>query len=181
MSKLFVYMFRSRNKDNKDVEGFKERCKTILAYEEDEKKVCEQFLNFANNGIEGEITRLYKSVNARDEDKVRKMFLSRMIMEEKSVTDVNRLLASVAQQKENRAESKWLFDFDEKDENLMLDFLSDVRTMSETIPDVYETMNGYAIIVEHGFDTRELLEKYKDYDITLKRDELLLLGWKKKD
>ena len=31
------------------------------------------------------------------------------------------------------------------------------------------------VIAEHGFDTRELMEKWKDYDITLKKDDLLFL------
>lgn len=39
----------------------------------------------------------------------------------------------------------------------------------------HKTPNGYAIVVEHGFDTRELMEKWKGYDITLKKDELLFL------
>ena len=30
MSNLYVYLIRSRNKDNKDIPSFKERVKTIL-------------------------------------------------------------------------------------------------------------------------------------------------------
>lgn len=37
------------------------------------------------------------------------------------------------------------------------------------------TPHGYAIVAEHGFDTRGLMKKWKDYDITLKKDELLFL------
>ena len=36
MSDLYVYLIRSRNKDNKDVPNFKERAKTILEYKENE-------------------------------------------------------------------------------------------------------------------------------------------------
>lgn len=39
----------------------------------------------------------------------------------------------------------------------------------------YKTPHGYAIVVPHGFDTRKLMEKWKDYDITLKKDGLLFL------
>ena len=35
MNNLYVYCFISRNKDNKNIEGFKTRSKSILAYEED--------------------------------------------------------------------------------------------------------------------------------------------------
>ena len=41
MSNLYVYLMRSRNKDNKDVPNFKERAKTILKYKEKEDKVIE--------------------------------------------------------------------------------------------------------------------------------------------
>ena len=39
MSDLYVYLIRSRNKDNKNVPNFKERAKTILEYKENEEKV----------------------------------------------------------------------------------------------------------------------------------------------
>ena len=35
MKDLYVYMFRSRNKDNAHLSNFHERCKTVLAYAED--------------------------------------------------------------------------------------------------------------------------------------------------
>lgn len=72
--------------------------------------------------------------------------------------------------------SKWLFDFDVDDELLMNDFVHEIVMYSE-IPlldiQVYKTPHGYAIVVPHGFDTRELMKEWKDYDITLKKDELL--------
>ena len=39
----------------------------------------------------------------------------------------------------------------------------------------YKTPNGYAVILEHGFDTRELLSKWKD--VELKRDDMLCIAW----
>ena len=87
------------------------------------------------------------------------------------MTKLNRTLASVAQQVENRDESKWLFDFDVDDEGLCDEFIADipVNTIS------YNTPNGYAIVAEHGFDTRKLMEKWKDYDISIHKDGLLFL------
>ena len=41
MSNLYVYLIRSRNKDNKNIPNFKERAKTILEYRENEDKVIE--------------------------------------------------------------------------------------------------------------------------------------------
>lgn len=170
--KLYVYLIRSRNKDNKDIEGFKERAKTLIMYESKEDKVRREFELFASGGLVGEKTRLYKSVNARDEEKCRKGLMHRLI-DGASIANIETVLASVCQQKENRAESKWLFDFDCTDTSVLESFVKDVEEHSPV--SVHKTPNGYAVVSEHGFDTRELFEKYKDYDIGLKKDELLFL------
>lgn len=178
MSDLYVYLIRSRNKDNKDIPNFKERAKTILEYKENEDRVIKEFHRFAADGVPGEQTRLYRSVNSRNEEKIRKELIIRLLRDRPSMTKLNRTLASVAQQTENRDESKWLFDFDVDDESLMYDFVHDVIIFSGIpLSDIqaYKTLHGYAIVVPHGFDTRELIEKWKDYDITLKRDKSLFL------
>ena len=178
MSNLYVYLIRSRNKDNKDIPNFKERAKTILEYKENEDKVIEAFKSFAAKGVPGEQTRLYRSVNSRNEEKIREELIIRLLRDKPSITQLNRTLASVAQQVQNRDESKWLFDFDVDDAILVKGFMEDINHFSN-IPlryiEKHKTPNGYAVVVEHGFDTRELIEKWKDYDITLKKDELLFL------
>lgn len=178
MSNLYVYLMRSRNKDNKYVPNFKERAETILEYRENEDKVIEDFKSFAAEGVPGEQTRLYRSVNSRNEEKIREEFVIRLLRDKPSMTRLNRTLASVAQQVQNRDESKWLFDFDVNDAILVKGFMEDINHFSN-IPlryiEKHKTSHGYAVVVEHGFDTRELIEKWKDYDITLKKDELLFL------
>lgn len=197
MSELYVYVMRSRNKDNRDVEGFKERMKTILEYKENEEKIIAAFEKFASEGLPGEKTRLYRTVNARNEEKIREELIIYLLRNKPSMTKLNSVLASVAQQTENRAESKWLFDFDIDDEKSAIRFISDIssiiisklidmkNTLGTEIDDVptiekYKTPNGYAIIVSRGFDTRKLAEKWKDYDVTLKKDALLFLDMKEK-
>ena len=69
MSNLYVYLIRSRNKDNKDIPNFKERVETIIEYKENEDKIIEKFKSFAAKGVPGEQTRLYRSVNSRNEPK----------------------------------------------------------------------------------------------------------------
>ena len=64
MSNLYVYLIRSRNKDNKDISNFRERAKTILEYKENENRAIEAFKSFAAKGVPGEQTRLYRSVNS---------------------------------------------------------------------------------------------------------------------
>lgn len=176
MSNLYVYLIRSRNKDNKDIPNFKERAKTILEYKENEDKVIEAFKNFAAKGVLGEQTRLYRSVNSRNEEKIREDLIIRLLRDKPSMTHLNRTLASVSQQVQNRDESKWLFDFDVDDENKVEDFIDDIYFYSGLDShELHKTPHGYAIVVPRGFDTRELIEKWKDYDITLKKDELLFL------
>lgn len=177
MSNLYVYLIRSRNKDNKDVPNFKQRDKTILEYKENEDKIIEEFKSFATKGVPGEQTRLYRSVNSRNEEKIREEFIIRLLRDKPSMTQLNRTLASVAQQVQNRDESKWLFDFDVDDDKLALGFINDITNYGFVFNQIemYKTPHGYTIIVPHGFDTRELMEKWKDYDITLKKDELLFL------
>lgn len=184
MSNLYVYLMRSRNKDNKDISNFKERAKTILEYKENEDKAIEAFKSFAAKGLPGEQTRLYRSVNSRNEEKIREELIIRLLRDKPSMTQLNRTLASVAQQVQNRDESKWLFDFDVDDNKLAEDFKKDIKRFAYDNSGIFfydyeieahKTPHGYAIIVPHGFDIRELMEKWKDYDITLKKDELLFL------
>lgn len=184
MSNLYVYLMRSRNKDNKDIPNFKQRDEAILEYKENEDKVIETFKNFAAKGVPGEQTRLYRSVNSRNEEKIREELIIRLLRDKPSMTQLNRTLASVAQQVQNRDESKWMFDFDVDDDKLAEDFKRDIKRFAYNKSNVYfynheielhKTPHGYAIIVPHRFDTRELMEKWKDYDITLIKDELLFL------
>lgn len=174
MSDLYVYLICSRNKDNKNVEGFKERTKTILEYKENEAYVMETFKYFAAKGVPGETTRLYRSVNSRNEEKVREELVLRLVRDKPSMTKLNGTLASVALKTSNRDESKWMFDFDVDDYEVLRMFRLDL-TLLGIQNDSYKTPHGYAVVVEHGFDTRELMEKWKDYDITLKRDDMLFL------
>lgn len=177
MSDLYVYLICSRNKDNKDIPNFKERAKTILEYKENEDRVIKEFHKFAADGVTGERTRLYRSVNSRNEEKIREELIIRLLRDKPSMTKLNHTLASVAQQVENRDESKWLFDFDVDDQKTMLEFVNDITNYGFLFNEIeiHKTPHGYAIVVQHGFDTRKLMEKWKDYDVTLKKDELLFL------
>lgn len=184
MSNLYVYLIRSRNKDNKDIPNFKQRVKTILEYKENEDKVIETFKSFAAKGVPGEQTRLYRSVNSRNEEKIREELIIRLLRDKPSMIQLNRTLASVALQVQNRDESKWLFDFDVDDDKLAEDFKKDIKRFACDNSNIFfynyeieahKTPHGYAIVVPHGFDIRELMEKWKNYDITLKKDDLLFL------
>ena len=178
MSNLYVYLIRSRNKDNKNIPNFKQRTKTIFEYKENEDKVIEAFKSFAAKGVPGEQTRLYRSVNSRNEEKIREGLIIHLLRDKPSMTQLNCTLASVAQQVQNRDESKWLFDFDVDNYLSRTEFINDIAEFSnieENEIESFDTPNGFHIVVPHSFNTRELIENWKDYDITLKKDGLLFL------
>ena len=75
MDNLYVYCFISRNKDNKNIEGFKTRSKSILAYAEDFDKIEKEFKEWAAAGVPGEKTRLYRTLNSRSAEKIKENFM----------------------------------------------------------------------------------------------------------
>ena len=66
-----------------------------------------------------------------------------------------------------------MFDFDSFDG--IEEFTKDIYEMSGLLPNLHLTKNGYAVLVDRGFDTRELLKKWPD--VGLKKDDLLLVHW----
>ena len=98
MSDLYVYLICSRNKDNKDIPNFKERIK-ILECKENEDSVIEAFKSFAVKGVTGEQTRLYRSVNSRNEEKIREEFIIRLLKDKPSVTKFNSTLVCTTNSK----------------------------------------------------------------------------------
>lgn len=175
-----VVLFRSRNKDNKHIEGFKERRKAILVDEStNEKDIREAFYEFVQDGLIGEVCRLYVSVNNRSTAKVKKALIIKLLNDDIRLTNLESVVCSVAMKPENAAEKKWLFDFDSKDTTLLLNFTADLISNMriggrQNEFEKYSTPNGYHFVVEHGFDSRELLEKYKDV-ATLDRNAMRLV------
>lgn len=177
--KLKVVLFRSRNKDNKHIEGFKERRRSFVSTKTP-KELMDSFDAFVEKGVPGEVSRFYHSVNARDNSKIRKALIHYLIdHEDFDVTKLPGKTASIASLTENAAEKRWLFDFDEE-KHLIGDFLNDVRQEVPFGVDIipHQTPNGYAVIVGRGFDTRELLKRWSKVD--LKRDDMLCVDWKTK-
>lgn len=190
-----VVLFVSRNKDNKDIENFKERRNAfVTTRDKHDFRLIEDFNAFVRKGQPNEMCRMYFSVNPRSNEKTQKALLHQLIDEQYNMATMPQRIAAIAAKKENAADSKhlkWLFDFDPVDgENLnelVNAFVDDInhyhnntRTKNnEKRPpiniDGYKTPNGYAIIVDQRFDTRELLQKWTN--VELKRDDLLCAKW----
>ena len=181
MGKYRVILFVSRNKDNRDVENFKERRKNFL-WNQDEYPI-DAFQDFVSKGVVGETSRMYVSVNARDMEKTKKMLLVKLITESVDLTKIESITASLAAKPANRAESKWLLDFDSPLPDQQEAFLKDLtetvekemkagRMPKNASISKHKTINGMAYVVSHKFDYRELLDKWKDL-VTLKLDDML--------
>ena len=71
MSKaMYIVNLVSRNKDNKDVPGFVQRNESFFTDEPIDSQILKnKFDFFVSCGVDGETSRLYYSVNARDTKK----------------------------------------------------------------------------------------------------------------
>lgn len=195
-NKYFTVMFTSRNKDNKELEGFKQRTKAFLYNHdlEDDLNLSDtimwivlelrkEFTYFVDQGVKGETSRLYISINPRDTDKANIDLVHYLIDNQNtSPNNVYNKLVSFASKKENALSQRWLFDIDtdkEEEFNSVLDSIKYYGEFNESSLALSKTVNGYAIVVPHGFDSRKVLEEH-DF-VELKRDGNLLSYWATKD
>lgn len=179
---IHVVLFCSRNKDNQHIDGFKERRKSFITHK-NPAELQPDFETFVAAGQPGEVCRLYYSVNARDPQKIYQKLLHFLIDNpDFNLCSIMPKIAGIAAQKDCAAEKQWMFDFDLDDEEKVDEFVRDAVHFVQPQPDEpvtttrWKTPHGYAIVVDHGFDTRELLEKWKEY-VSLKRDDLLCVNW----
>lgn len=183
-------LFISRNKDNKDVKRFKQRSQVFLTSEyvsiQEEVNLLKDFNNFVDKGVLGETSRWYMSINERDSKKINNKLIHYLIDHpEINPASIPSKSVSLAQSIECAVTKKWLFDFDNDDYEKLVEFKEDIHKIinGDKWEIVHcETMNGYAVIVPHGFDTRKLLSKWNKEEtiVEVKRDGMLLLDWKKR-
>lgn len=190
---VYVVLFTARNKDNKDINGFEERRCAFLRHlpgtTEPGEKLNGLFARFVDEGVPGETSRIYISVNARDQKKIKKMLMHQLIDDsltggELALTHMDTAVTSIAAKKECAAERKWLFDVDLSDTDFVSRFCEYIRSNCGVEANYYKTPHGFGVITSHGFDMR-ILEKMDGYkenkeNITLKRDDLLCVKWEKK-
>lgn len=193
--KLTVVLFVSRNKDNKNLPNFTERRNAFTTTKKPEQ-LYNQFNAFVAQGQVGEMCRMYVSVNPRSNTKTFKALQHKLLHDEFNLSSLPQRVAALASLKENAYDSKhlkWLFDFDPVDgkdtEELLQEFLADVQYYHETTQTkqgevrptmtvkTYKTPNGYGVVVDQRFDTRELLAKWTN--VELKRDDLVCVEWAK--
>ena len=160
--KTYAVMFVSRNKDNREVKGFKERRKAFLS-DRDPETLIPRFKRFVREGVDGEVCRFYRSANPRDLEKARKKLIVALVEADSPDTllRIEARTVSIAMTAECAAERKWLFDFDCNDEQKVKEFMDDVIHDGgfDQLP-FYATPHGFGVIAPHGFDTRNLMAKW---------------------
>lgn len=195
---IWAVMFISRNKDNKNLEGFRERRLSFLSTRvNDEEYMARKFKSFVNDGIDGEMSRMYVSVNSRNVYKSKKELLHYLIdnMDSYNLAALDGIAVKIAMKREMAAEKKRLFDIDINDESKVNEFVNDLyaRGATDETVKVHKTRNGYAVIIERGVDLRGLVDtmpeaKFKDKkdkgpwkwskdEVGYKQDDLLLMEW----
>lgn len=184
---IHVVLFVSRNKDNKDVEGFTERRYSFVTHQAaDSEVLVNQFKAFADSGVVGEMSRMYYSVNARNADKVYKEFVKFLVDNpDFNLCSIQPKIAGIAAKKECAAEKKWFFDFDIDSECEVEKFKNDILAIEQDSKKpievtVHKTPHGYAVETSRGFDVRPLYEKWDRSIIDLKRDDLICCHWLRK-
>jgi len=179
---VYVILFTSRNKDNKHLEGFKERRESFLTNKSKED-LSERFKAFVNDGVEGEMSRFYISINSRNKERLYKKVLHFLIDNPTfNICSLPSKIAGLAAEHDCSDSKRWMFDFDMLNESLANDFCSDIKEIDNSVEtEIHRTPNGYAILCSHGFDIRKLDGAWNSMSITLKKDDLLCVAWKTKD
>lgn len=174
-----VALFVSRNKDNMGLPDFKQRTRALLTQKfPNELEV--EFNEFCERGLVNEMSRFYISVNTRKQEVINKEVQHYLIDNPSaSLTDFEKVIASLSMKPGTALTKKFLFDYDD-DPDLIDEFLSEVKQAleDESLIETQKTVSGYAVVTEHGFDTRTLLEKWKK--VELKRDGMLFVKAQKK-
>lgn len=195
-----IVMFVSRNKDNKQLDNFKERRMAFpTTWLQDDPRLHDQFQAFASMGQPGELSRFYFSLNPRNNEKVTRAIQHFIVDNTKNLNPagLQLLVTRVAMKRENANAKHRLFDFDSSDEDTLNEFLADLqsRGLSRDEIKVTKSVNNYAIVIDHGVDLRGLIDTMPDVQsnqkkdkgpwkwdketVTYKIDDLILVEWTK--
>lgn len=174
-----VVLFVSRKKDNKDIDDYVERRKSFITdLDEHDERLKQKFEDFISKGVIDETSRMYISVNPRHMPTVKNHLLHFLIDDnEFNLCSIESKLAGIAAKKECAADRRWLIDFDSLNEKDVDEFINDLCEYVDITEIVKRrTPNGYAIITNRGFDSREIERKWFG-TITIKKDDLLCVSW----
>lgn len=185
-----VVLFVSRNKDNNrgcKIEDFKERRRAFITDEpSDSVHLKKKFREFVEEGVVGETSRFYYSVNARYVPAIRTKLMHFLIDNPNfNLCCINGKIAGLAAEADCAAEKRWLFDFDIKEFSVLQEFLDELGKYAGkevNVDLVKPTPNGYAVVVSRGFDSRKLCSDYRwEGYVSCKKDDMLYVESKAKE
>ena len=166
-------MLVSRNKDNQHLENFEQRRTVFLTTrEKDDPLLVRKFEHFKDDGRQGEMSRMYYSVNARDNLKtIREVQHYLLDNPEYNAGSLSALAVKCAMHRENASEKNRLFDFDLNDEEKLNEFVQDLKSRGADDVEVQKTPNGYAVVIKRGVDLRGLVDTLPDKPMKDKKDK----------
>lgn len=183
-----VVQFKSRNKDNKNIVGFKQRFEQFLYdYESKGTEELEKaFSDFVEKGLKGEVSRCYININETNEEKVLKELQIALINDVITLKNYKSKIISLSDK--NSKTRKFLLDFDSKDKNKLDKFIEYVLDLDKKMKSkkpleielIKETINGYHVLFNRGFylDKPYIKENYPMIDVDDKHNKLLY-DWRK--
>ena len=179
---ILSVLFVSRNKDNKSVPDFKQRSTEFLtSLSPDNDSLKRKFKNFVADGKPGEVSRLYISINHRNITKINTqliLYLAKHI--DYDPAKIPGKINSIAMHSENAETHRWLIDFDDTKNNLSA-FINDLKAngFSDNELELHPSKTNYHIIISHGFDIRQISQKWPD--VTIQRDGFYLKTYERND
>lgn len=176
-----VVMVVSRHKDNQTIKGFKptSRAELLNINDFDSKDQLEKYLvtKYAYLANDGEVFRIYQSVNARNIAKVKQQLMHALIDDRMPLDYVQSKVASLAAKPECALTHQWLLDVDYPKPVIETEVIPNILKASGFNRDdltIFTTYINYGIIVPHSFDTRELLVQYPELEV--KKDDMQFLA-----
>lgn len=170
--------FTSQHKDNKNIEGFKPRSKSFLS-DKTVEDLTDEFSKFVGEGVIGETSFFYISVNASNIEKSNRALIHYLIDHPHAKPhQITQKLVNYASLKENRESRKWLLDVDNPDD--LDDVLEALKEfLKEEEMKVYKTVNGYHVVTDRGFYSDKILAKFPE--VKIKKNANRLIYTDKKD
>lgn len=201
-NELHGIMFVARNKDNQTLTNFTERRSVFLTTKPaNDPQLIKLFTEFAKRGQPNELSRMYVSVNKRDQKGTRIGLLHYTLdhVDTVNTAALQTIIVKIAMSHKNATEKKRMFDFDSNDPEKVKEFVADLKQRQKRpgMIKVYQTIHGYAVIIERGIDLRKLVDtmpnvKQKDKKdkgpwkwnkdiVSYKIDDFILTAWYQND
>ncbi len=171
---MFTVHMVSRNKDNQGLANYHKREKAFLW--DGIKDISTEWQAFVNEGVIGETSRLYRSLNERDMEKTNKSLLRFLTNHPDYPTyKLPTKLVALANLDENANGKLWLWDVDETGDRLY--YFINLLPIG-ALYSIKPTLNGFAVVTRH-FKPYQVLNKIAkmNLNVTWKKDSYKLITW----